>query len=167
MFDTLLHERVTQYFMCNGLLSGNQFGFRQDRNTELTTLHLIDKNFQHLRRVRTVYVFLILVHVLTPFLGRFCSLSYIELNIIKSYFNNRSQFVTYDGVVSTILSQNIGAVHGSKLGPKFFDIFTNYMNSLFENDENVMYADIRRGGPVSVGETCKQRLSKVLRLVSI
>ena len=43
VFDTLLHERITQYFMCNGLLSGNQFDFRQDRNTELATLHLIDK----------------------------------------------------------------------------------------------------------------------------
>ena len=29
--------------MCNGLLSGNQFGFRQDRTTELATVHLIDK----------------------------------------------------------------------------------------------------------------------------
>ena len=35
VFDTLLHERITQYFMCNELLSANQFGFRQDRNTEL------------------------------------------------------------------------------------------------------------------------------------
>ena len=43
VFDTLLHERITQYFMCNGLLSENQFGFRRDRNTELATLQLIDK----------------------------------------------------------------------------------------------------------------------------
>ena len=61
---------------------------------------------------------------------------------MKLYFNNRSQFVKYDGVVSAIFPHNIGTViQGSKLGLKFFDIFTNDMNSLFKNDENVMYAD--------------------------
>ena len=40
-----------------------------------------------------------------------------------------------------ILPQNIGTIQDSKLGPKFFDIYTNDMNSLFENDENVMYDD--------------------------
>ena len=56
---------------------------------------------------------------------------------MKSYFNNRSQFVTYDGVVSKTLPQNIGTIQGSKLGPKFFDIYTNDMNSLFENDDMI------------------------------
>ena len=48
------------------------------------------------------------------------------------------------------------------------------MNSLFENDEIVMYADdttvVYVGEDLSVlenGESCKQRLSKLLRLVSI
>ena len=41
----------------------------------------------------------------------------------------------------TILPENIGTNQCSKLDPKFFDIYTNDMNSLFENDESVMYAD--------------------------
>ena len=45
IFDSLIHERLTDYFMDNGLLSGNQFGFRQGRNTELAVFHLIDKIF--------------------------------------------------------------------------------------------------------------------------
>ena len=43
IFDSLIHERLTDYFMDNGFLSGNQFGFRQGRNTELAVFHLMDK----------------------------------------------------------------------------------------------------------------------------
>ena len=43
VFDSIINERLTSYFMSNGLLSASQFGFRENKNTELATLHLIDK----------------------------------------------------------------------------------------------------------------------------
>ena len=121
----------------------------QNRNAEFATLHSIDKILPVFAKGSLcICVFLNLSscfdtisrEILYTKLYRY-GVCGSELNSVKSYLNNRSQFFTYDGVVSTILPHNIGTIQGYKLGPKFFDIYTNDMNSLFENDENVMYAD--------------------------
>ena len=64
----------------------------------------------------------------------------------------------------------VATIQGSTLGPKYFDIYTDDLNSLFENDENVMYADDTTvvGEDLSVLEShVNSGLSEVLRLVSI
>ena len=40
---SLIHERLTDYFMNNGILSGNELGFSQGKNAELAVFHLIVK----------------------------------------------------------------------------------------------------------------------------
>ena len=46
----------------------------------------------------------------------------VTLNFLKSYLNNRSQFVEDGNAKSGILSINIGVPQGSMLGPVLFII---------------------------------------------
>ena len=43
IFDAIIHDRITNYFIDGDILSSNQFGFRKDKNTELACIHLVDK----------------------------------------------------------------------------------------------------------------------------
>ena len=64
-----------------------------------------------------------------------------SLMFVKSYFNNRCQFVTFHGASSTIRQQEIGTIQGSILAPRFFNIYSNDMHSVLAGNEFVMYAD--------------------------
>jgi len=50
-----------------------------------------------------------------------------SLQFIKSYFADRKQYVTYSGVKSGTVEQNLGTIQGSKNGPRFFDIYIYLM----------------------------------------
>ena len=63
------------------------------------------------------------------------------LQLMKSYFSNRQQYVTYQESKSVIIHQKIVVVQGSQLGPLLFDIYSNVFNTLCTNDENILYAD--------------------------
>ena len=65
----------------------------------------------------------------------------LPLELIKSYFHGRKQFVSIKDVHSRVQEQNIGVIQGSKTGPLFFDIYANDFNSICLNDENILYAD--------------------------
>ena len=118
VFDSIINERLTSYFMSNGLLSASQFGFRENKNTELATLHLIDNS---------ICVFLdfsacfdtISRNIIYSKLSKY-GVQGSSLSFLKSYFQNRPQVVAYRGASSTVQKQEIGTIQGSKLGPRFF-----------------------------------------------
>ena len=65
----------------------------------------------------------------------------VGLDLIKSYFNQREQYVSYSNSKSEILLQNMGVIQGSKNGPTFFDIYSNDLNYLCDADECILFAD--------------------------
>ena len=149
IFDSILHDRITNYFTRNGLLSAYQFGYREAKNTELAALRLVD---------RIIPAFQAGSYCICVFLDFSACFDTISRDIlfnklvrygvqgpspmfVKSYFNNRYQFVTFHGASSTILQQEIGIIQGSKLAPRFFDIYSNDMHSVLAGNEFVMYAD--------------------------
>ena len=64
----------------------------------------------------------------------------VGLNLVSSYFTNRKQYVSFRGINSTVVSQDIGVIQGSKNGPLFYDIYSNDLNYICD-DRNVMFAD--------------------------
>ena len=147
IFDSLIRERLTDYFMDSGLLSGNPFCFRQDRNTELAVFHKILPAFEVGSYCICVFFLYILVLVLIQFPAIFFVANYIGMKLgalnsfLKCYFQNRTQFVAYSTVESLVRQQNIGTIRFSKLAPRLFDIYSNDMDAIFMNNENVLYAD--------------------------
>ena len=49
--------------------------------------------------------------------------------------------MTYDGASSKLLSQSLGVIQGSKTGPLLYDIYSNDINHLCGDRENILFAD--------------------------
>ena len=114
--DSILQERITNHFTRDGLLSAGQFGYREAENTELAALRLIDRilpAFQAWSYSICVFLYLracfdtISRDILFNKPVRY-GVHGSSLMFVKSYFNNRCQFVTFRGASSTIHQQEIG-----------------------------------------------------------
>ena len=65
----------------------------------------------------------------------------MNLEIIKAYSINRSQYVCYDAVKSSIRCQELGVIQGSKTSPLFFDIYSSDFACICSNDDSIVYAN--------------------------
>ena len=65
----------------------------------------------------------------------------VALDLIKSYFTRRNQFVEYGNYKSSIMRQDIGAIQGSKCGPLYYDIYTGDIRKICSENEYQMFAD--------------------------
>ena len=65
----------------------------------------------------------------------------VAWNLIKSYFDNRRQYVSFGSVDSETLISNWGVIQGNKNGPLFFDIYSNDINYLCNENECIIFAD--------------------------
>ena len=150
IFESILFKRISDFFEGNGMLSAEQFGFRKKRNTELASFQLINNIMP------TFESGLYCITVLLDYSAAFDTISRdilfeklhrygirgVPLDLIRSYFKSRKQYVEYLNVRSNIMEQNIGTVQGSKCAALFFDIYSNDLCHLFQkNDIMVAYAD--------------------------
>ena len=65
----------------------------------------------------------------------------IALDWIKSYLNNRQQFVSINGSDSSTQAMKYGVPQGSILGPLLFIIYINDMPALAQYAKFILYAD--------------------------
>ena len=139
------------FFKEHDKLYESQYGFRTEHSTELAAMELIDRLILTMDNNETplnIYLDMskafdtidhtILINKLT-----FYGIHGVALDLIKSYLNNRYQFVEYDGVQSSMLHISTGVPQGSILGPLLFIIYINdFPNaSRLFNFNFIMYAD--------------------------
>ena len=149
IFETLLYNRIKSFFHSFNLLSNKQFGFRDGSNTELATLHVINKIMPSIEVEKFAICVFLDYRACFDTLCRNILFSKLErygvrgpaLELIKSYFSGRRQSVCIKDVYSRVREQNLGVIQGSKTGPLLFDIYANDFNSLCHDDENILYAD--------------------------
>ena len=126
-----------------------QYGFRQNHSTEYSTLELADRIITQMDNNDVPFsIFLdlsktfdtidhsILLNKLTYY-----GLGGSSLNLLKSYLNNRSQYVKFENAKSDILSTNFGVPQGSVLGPLLFIIYINDFPKANKMFNFIMYAD--------------------------
>ena len=140
---------MSSYFYDNNLLSENQYGFRREKNTELACLSLIDRVLPAF--VDQGYAICVFLDFSACFdtVDRTMALEKMHsygvrgapLELIKSYFTGRCQRVKYRGNLSNSAYQDIGVIQGSKMGPLFFDIYSNDINMICDQKENILFAD--------------------------
>ena len=149
IFDNMFYNRIQSFFQTSSLLLENQYGFRKKKNTELATLDLVNKILPAIEnKSYAICVFLdykacfdtISRSILYRKLERY-GVRGIALDLVKSYYENRKQYVAFNACKSDIMLQELGVVQGSKCGPLFFDIYSNEFSILCSNDKHILYAD--------------------------
>ena len=64
-----------------------------------------------------------------------------ELKWIKSYLTNRTQYVSFDGIHSSMLPITTGVPQGSILGPLLFIIYMNDIHRACKHFHPILFAD--------------------------
>jgi len=149
IFEKLVYNRLSCYLEKHCILSKCQFGFRRNHSTSLAVLAMVNKIseaidnnkffirvFIDLSKAFDTIDHIILINKLEHYGIRGLALSWF-----KSYLDNRSQFVTFNGVSSTNLNITCGVPQGSILGPILFLLYINDITSASNLLNFVLFAD--------------------------
>ena len=149
LFEAIIFHRIKDFFESKNLLNPNQYGFRRNRSTELAIFSMIDRvsgAFED--QCYSICIFLdfsacfdtISRSILFSKLYNY-GVRGVPLDLIKSYFSRRNQFVAYGNSKSSIMRQDIGVIQGSKCGPLYYDIYTGDIRKICSENEYQMFAD--------------------------
>ena len=140
LFEKVMHMQLTYYLESKTLMTTTQYGYRSGHSTELASLELVDRTYGHLENndiSRAVFcnlskAFECLSHLILLDKLEYYGISGIPLQLIKSYLQNRIQFVQINSTMFTTTSINIGIPQGSVLGPLYFNICINDIKKLYK-----------------------------------
>ena len=149
VFEIVLQEQLTEYFISNNLFAPQQYGFRKNSSTELAALELIDRFLNHINihKIPTNFyidlskVFDSLQHDILLEKLAYYDLTNKAIALLKSYLSNRKQYVQLSDVRSSVRSISVGAPQGSILGPLLFNIFINDIVKSSTKFNFILYAD--------------------------
>ena len=153
IIENVMHTQLTDYFTLNKLFTSQQYGYRENRSTELAALELMDRNLDNMNRNLTpvnVYIYsldsgsgavLLMLDLSAAFdtidhgilLSRLNSLYGISgdaLDWFKSYLSNRVQRVIIGDIVSECKNLNFGVPQGTVLGPKIYCMYTKPISDI-------------------------------------
>ena len=149
IFEKIMYVRLLNYLNTHQILFSYQFGFRKFYSTYMAFMVLMDKLIKSLDEGKIVVgIFLdfskafdtvdhsILLAKLYHYGIRGTSLSWFQ-----SYLSNRKQFVTYDGVSSSVKTIRCGVPQGSILGPLLFLIYINDLFNACSKCLPILFAD--------------------------
>lgn len=149
IIETLIKNRLVDYFETRNLLSDHQYGFRALRSTSqavLDIVHSIINNHEVGTHTRAI---------LCDLSKAFDSVSHDILimklekygvrgstrNLILSFLQNRQQYIIFDSKKSDTKTIKHGVPQGSVLGPLLFIIYINDLSSYIDTAEVFLYAD--------------------------
>ena len=151
IFEKVIVSRLHSFILEYNLLSDNQYGFRANKDTSQAAIRLINNILPAFHEKKYSIALFLDFQKAFDTLDRTLLFQKLyrkgirgtSLNLIRSYFSDRSQFVHINGVDSDTKPTNIGTIQGSNLGPLFYILYADDLNYLF-NDNSiklVMYAD--------------------------
>lgn len=149
IFEKVIFIQIYDFFQKKKLLYISQYGFRTGHSTESAALELVDKIITKMDKKDTpIGIFIDLSkafdtidHEILLKKLNYYGFSTPAISLMKSYLNDRMQYVQMNDVSSDFCEVNTGVPQGSILGPLLFII---YMNDIIESSklfDFILYAD--------------------------
>lgn len=149
IFEYVILRRLEDHFQNNKIIHKNQFGYVKGSNTELAVIHILDKVYSSIDNRKSTALtcldlskaFDCVQHDIILNKLRKTQLSPFFMELLKSYFNERSQTVRLNNVLSDILVLNNGTAQGGVLSGPLFDLYVNSLNFLDLHSSMNLYCD--------------------------
>ena len=149
IFETVICEQLSDYFLTNNLLCAQQYGFKKNSSTELAVLELLDRVLDQLDKHKIPINFYIdlskafdsLRHDILLDKLTYYGITNPARKLIESYLSNRTQFVQIGNQASTVKPVLTRVPQGSILGPLLFNIFINDIVKASQKFAFILYAD--------------------------
>ena len=149
IFENVIFNQLSEYFVTNNLFSPQQYGFRKKSSTELTALELLDRLFGQLDKHKIPINFYIdlskafdsLRHDILLVKLTHYGITGTANKFMKSYLCNRKQFVQIGDTESKMRPVTTGVPQCSIVGPLLFNIFINDIVMASQKFNFIIYAD--------------------------
>ena len=149
IFETIIHEQLSEYFISNNLFCPQQYGFRKNSSTELAALELLDRVLDQMDKHKIPINFHIdlskafdsLRHDILLDKLTYYGVTHPAKKLIESYLSNRKQFVQVGNIKSTMKQVSTGVPQGSIVGPLLFNICINDIVKASSKFAFILYAD--------------------------
>lgn len=149
VFERVMFNQIHGFFKFHNLYYDSQYGFREEHSTELASLELIDRLLVELDNGETpLSIFMdlskafdTLNHDILLYKLKYYGIVGPALELFKSYFKNRKQYVELENVKSSFINITTGVPQGSILGPLLFIIYINDISSVSTLFKPIIYAD--------------------------
>ena len=130
IFETVIHEQLSEYFISNNLFCPQQYGFQKNSSTELAALDLLDRVLDQMDKHKIPINFHIdlskafdsLQHDILLDKLTYYGVTHQAKKLIESYLSNRKQFVQVGNIKSTMKQVSTGVLQGLIVGPLLFII---------------------------------------------
>lgn len=156
IFETVLKRQMIGFLDKYNIIHDNQYGFRRGRSTEDAIRELTAQIYEHLdKTIPSLVIFLDLSKAFDTvdhkkMIDKLwnCGFRGPVHNLLKSYLNNRQQFVKIDNAESGRRTVEYGVPQGTVLGPVLFQIYINSLLKMkssglvmsFADDTTIQYA---------------------------
>ena len=169
ILDKLFVNRLDGFIEKYGLLSDHQYGFRSNRSTSLAVIDFVENISTAIdEKQPSIGVFIDLRKafdtidhsLLLQKMERY-GIRGVTHNWLRSYLNNRFQYVNINNTESHLRRVTCGVPQGSVLGPKLFILYLNENFTVSNNLKIVTFADDTN--LLCSGEDMKELLKTVER----
>ena len=149
IYEKLMHKRILKFLDSNEVLNDMQYGFRPGRSCEHALLKAQQTLLDSLSKRQVSLLLFIDFSKAFDMVEHSILLKKLEhygirgtaLQWMRSYLENRMQFVSIDGVDSTTRHMKYGVPQGSILGPLLFIIYINDIPHVSNLAKFILYAD--------------------------